>query len=85
MVKRIGFIVLVCCALGWAYAKGARPAVELDHTIRLWGYELRVGLLVEVGPALEHPADAAVAAPETSMPSLEAVGLDVVPADGELP
>ena len=47
MIKRILFILMVCCALGFGYSKGLRPAVELNHSVQLWGYELRFELLLE--------------------------------------
>ncbi len=85
MIKRIGFILLLCFAIGWALSKGARPAVELDHSIPLWGYQLRFGLLVEVTEVAE-PSDAAESAPpEAPLVPGDTVGFQAITAAGELP
>ena len=85
MIKRIGFIVMVCWALSWAYSKGVRPTVELDQSIRLWGYQLRLGLLVAVSEVPELADVAQPASCETGPLPADTVGLAVVPAAGELP
>ena len=85
MIKRIGFILLVCLAIGWAISKGARPAVELDHSIPLWGYQLRFGLLVEVTEVAE-PSEAAEFAPrEALLLPGDTASSQATAAAGELP
>ncbi|UCG85670.1 MAG: hypothetical protein JSW71_17325 [Gemmatimonadota bacterium] len=76
MIKRIGFVLMVCWALAWAYSQGVRPAVELDHSIRLWGYELRFGVLLEVAEAT---------APDETIAPADTLGLAATTTAAELP
>lgn len=84
MIKRIGFILLLCWGLAWAYSMGARPAVELHHSVRLWGHELRFGLLLEVTEIGEVGGVVGEVTPETQSLPVDSVDLEFAPAVGEL-
>lgn len=84
MIKRIGFILLLCCGLAWAYSQGARPAVELDHSVRLWGYELRFGLLLEIAEIGEAEGVDAELTLETPILPADTLQRKVVRVAGEV-